>query len=148
MHLPRLSHVNIVARDADALAAFYMEAFGLVFLRPPRLLSGERVSKGNGLPSSEIRSIWLQFPGDDGPFLEIHEYSNCLERQVPRVNEPGLGHLAFKIADIHSAMDTIIRAGGTRLGEVTNFGSTEEPILLVYMRDLEGNILELEQRRP
>ena len=42
-------------------------------------------------------------------------------------------------------MTAIFEAGGSQLGEITNFGTADEPFLIVYVRDYEGNILELEQ---
>lgn len=50
----KLAHINLVARDAAALAAFYMTVMNCELLRAPKLLSGEIVSRGNGLPNCEI----------------------------------------------------------------------------------------------
>jgi catechol 2,3-dioxygenase-like lactoylglutathione lyase family enzyme len=89
----RLAHVNLVARDAEALAAFYVNVMKCDVLREPKTLTGEKVSLGNGLSNSEIRTIWLKFPELERPFLEIHEHSITHHRDQPRVNEPGFGHL-------------------------------------------------------
>lgn len=75
----KLKHVSIVAREADALADFYRTVFGCHDLRPPTILSGEAISRGNGVANSEIYSIWLGLPGGAGPFLEILEYSQTLD---------------------------------------------------------------------
>lgn len=136
----------MVARDADKLAGFYKKMFGCKGRRPPRTLSGEKVSRGNGLPNSEIYSVWLTLPGVDGPFLEILEYSNTLDRPAPSVNEPGYGHISFEVEDIRAMFSSVIQAGGRPLGDITDLGSTEAPFLVVYMRDPEGNVIELEQR--
>ena len=61
------------------------------------------------------------------------------------VNEPGFAHLSFETDDINAALAATIDAGGAPLGEVTDFGSDDSPFLIVYLRDPEGNILELEQ---
>ncbi len=61
------------------------------------------------------------------------------------MNEPGFGHLSFEVEDIHATLAAIIAAGGTALGEITDFGSAEKSSLIVYVRDPEGNVLELEQ---
>ena len=141
----KLAHISITARDADKLCAFYIAVFDCKLRRPPRRLSGEAVSKGNGLPGSEIYSIWLNFPAWDMPFLEILEYKSSSDRPAPNINERGYGHLSFMIDDIHETMSKILDAGGSKLGEITNFGTAEKPFLIVYLRDCEGNILELEQ---
>ena len=141
----KLAHINLVARDAEALAAFYVNVFECEHLREPKVLSGEKVSRGNGISNSEIYSIWLKFPEIDVPFLEIHEHSITHDRNLQRVNEPGFGHLSFQMADIGIVLSAIIRAGGAQIGEITDFGTANKPFLIAYARDPEGNILELEQ---
>ncbi|MEL6585658.1 MAG: VOC family protein [Pseudomonadota bacterium] len=141
----RLTHVNLTARNADRLAAFYRNSFGFSERRPPKRLSGEAVSRGNGLPNSDIRVVWLNVNDGDGPSLEIMEYSETVNRPKPAVNEPGYGHLAFEVRNLTESVENVLRFGGTLQGEVTNFGTAEAPILIVYVRDPEGNILELEQ---
>lgn len=141
----RLLHISLTARDADALSAFYREALGFIDRRPPVRLSGEKISRGNGLPNSSIYSIWLALPGNPGPFLEVMEYSDPLESRIPAVNEPGYAHIAFEVEDLHASIERVLRSGGTLQGKVTNFGSHARPYLIVYVRDPEGNIIELEQ---
>lgn len=141
----KLAHINLVARDADKLAAFYVNVFKCKHVREPRVLSGENVSRGNGLQDSEIYSIWLNIPGCETVFLEIHQHRVTHHRERPRVNEPGFGHLSFQMGDIGAALSAIIAAGGAQLGEITDFGSADQPFLIAYARDPEGNILELEQ---
>jgi catechol 2,3-dioxygenase-like lactoylglutathione lyase family enzyme len=141
----KLAHVSIVARNADKLAAFYKDVFQCEDHRSPRVLSGDKVSRGNGLPNAEIYSIWLKFRTLDRPFLEVLEHKSIYERSQPRVNEPGFGHISFETDDIRAALTATIEAGGAPLGEITHFGSAERPFLIVYARDPEGNILELEQ---
>jgi catechol 2,3-dioxygenase-like lactoylglutathione lyase family enzyme len=142
----RFSHIGIVARDANRLAEFYKKVFGCKELRSPRTISGEKVSRGNGLPDSRIYSIWLSLPGVEIPFLEIHQYDVTKNRAVPYVNEPGYGHISFAVKDIRSKSAEIVDAGGQKLGEITNLGSADNPVLAVYMRDLEGNVIEIEER--
>jgi predicted enzyme related to lactoylglutathione lyase len=141
----KLSHINIVARDADALAAFYVSVFKCDYLREPTILSGDAVSRGNGLPESEIYSIWLRLPDCDAPFLEIHQHRVLHDRQRPKVNEPGFSHLSFQMEDVATVLSAVTKAGGSQIGQLTDFGSPERPFLIAYVRDPEGNILELEQ---
>jgi predicted enzyme related to lactoylglutathione lyase len=141
----KLAHINLVARDAKALAAFYMDVMKCELLRDARVLTGEKVSRGNGLPNSEIISIWLKFPALERPFLEIHQHADTHDRDQPRVNEPGLGHLAFEMEHITEVLSKIRQAGGAQIGEMTDLGTPDKPCLIAYARDPEGNVLELEQ---
>ena len=141
----KLAHINLVARDAEALAAFYKNVMKCEFLRESTILSGEKVSRGNGISNSEINSIWLKFPGVEWPFFEIHEHKVTLDRDQPKVNEPGFGHLSFQMEDIRLALSEVIQAGGSQIGDITDFGTPDKPFLIAYVRDPEGNVLELEQ---
>lgn len=141
----RLKHISLTARNADGLAGFYRDTFGLLERRPPKRLSGETVSRGNGLPNSKITVVWLNLADDGGPFLEIMEYDETIRKPKPAVNEPGYGHLAFEVEDLTVVVEKVLRFGGSLQGEITNFGTDEWPLLITYVRDPEGNILELEQ---
>lgn len=138
-------HVSLTARNADVLSGFYRQVFGFIDRRAPRRLAGPNVWRGNGLPDVDIYSIWLALPGDQGPFLEIIEFDHPEERSKPAVNEPGFSHVAFEVHDLQACIDKVLLLGGTLQGDVTNFGTPEQPCLTVYVRDPEGNILELEQ---
>ena len=151
-----LSHISLTARDARGLAAFYEAALGCLPRRPLRVLTGEAVGRGNGLPGCSITSIWLSFPGLERPFLEILEIeaapdpgpdpaSHATRGGAPLVNEPGLGHLAFAVPDLQAAIALVLAEGGTRQGEVTDFGTPEAPCRMIYLRDPEGNLVELEE---
>lgn len=140
----KLKHISLTARNMDRLTRFYRAVFGCEVRRPLTPLKGAAFAKGNGLPGVEIRSVWLSLPGSD-TFLELLDYSETTPRTPPRVNEPGWGHLSFAVPDIHQTCAQIIEHGGAWQGEITNLGTDTAPFLAVYMRDPEGNILELEQ---
>ena len=141
----RFAHLGLVARNADALADFYKTVFGCRELRPGRTMSGEQVSRGNGVPNCEIYSVWLALPGVETPFLEIHQYRETSDRSLPLVNQPGYGHIAFEVEDIRAMRDEIIRAGGSDQGKITRLGPDDASFLAVYLRDPEGNLIELEE---
>jgi catechol 2,3-dioxygenase-like lactoylglutathione lyase family enzyme len=98
------------------------------------------------LQDTEICSIWLDFHGEARPFLEIMEYSSAKTEGARAVNSPGYGHIAVQVPDIEDVIDRILQFGGRTQGEVVNLGSSERPCLCVYVRDPEGNLLELESR--
>lgn len=141
----KFKHISIAARDADRLASFYITVFGCRDLRPRKTLSGENVWRGNGLFQVDIYSVWLSLPGSDGPFLELLQYSKWVNRAPPAVNEGGSCHIACEVEDIDITYAAIIDGGGTALGEITDFGTADAPYRIAYMRDPEGNILEIEQ---
>ena len=141
----KFGHVSMVARDTDRLAEFYKTVFGCEDTVPRWTMSGERIARGIGMADCEIYAAWLSLPGAERPFLEIFQYASIEERPAPPVNQPGYGHICFQVDDIHAALDAVLRAGGSPLGEVTELGTKEAPVLCVYVRDPEGNVVELEQ---
>lgn len=141
----KLTHFSITAKNVDRLAAFYVAVFDCTPRRAPVTLTGAHIAAGCGLPQATIRSIWLNFPGVEHPFLELHQYRQTLERGLPQVNEPGYGHLCFQTPDIQDAVRRTLRFGGALQGEITDIGAPDHPCLAVYLRDPEGNLLELEE---
>jgi len=89
----------------------------------------------------------LRLPGfdSDGPTLEIFGYDEMVARPTPVVNEPGFGHLAFLVDDVDAALAAVLSAGGGAVGRVATTEVKGVGFLrVVYARDPEGNILELQ----
>jgi glyoxylase I family protein len=143
----RYTHTNIVARDPDLLAAFYVEVFGCVASGPERRLAGDWLERGMGLRGARVRGVHLRLPGhgESGPTLELFRLDEVGIEGPPAVNRPGLMHLAFSVDDIRATLDRLLAAGGAPLGEISEalvagVGRAD----FVYARDPEGNILELQ----
>jgi glyoxylase I family protein len=144
------SHTCIVAHDVERLASFYSEVFGFVPAGPERVLAGEWLERGTGLPGASFRGVHLRLPsgGDDGPTLEIFTVQGLADAVPPAVDRAGLMHIALAVQDIEATFARLLEAGGGRLGEVSRatiegVGTAE----FVYARDPEGNVVELQQWR-
>jgi predicted enzyme related to lactoylglutathione lyase len=61
----------------------------------------------------------------------------------------GFGHIAFAVADVAAARDAVLAAGGAAVGtvEVVTIPGAGT-ITWTYVRDPEGNIIELQRRTP
>lgn len=144
----RYVHTNIVARDWRKLARFYQTVFGCTPVPPERDYSGDWIPKVTGVSGTTIRGVHLRLPGygEEGPTLEIFEYSRQTERPPVAVNQPGFAHIAFHVDDVAAARQAVLQGGGKDLGEIHTM---EVPgagtITLVYMTDPEGNIVELQR---
>jgi catechol 2,3-dioxygenase-like lactoylglutathione lyase family enzyme len=140
-------HTNLTGRDWRALARFYCDVFGCVAKPPERDLRGRWLDTLTSLEDAHLTGIHLVLPGhgDDGPTLEIFSYDAMADASLPVVNEPGFGHLAFLVADVDAALETLRAHGGGTVGDVTE---TVVPgvgtLRVVYARDPEGNILEIQ----
>ena len=61
------------------------------------------------------------------------------------MNRPGLGHLAFSVDDVRAAREAVLAAGGGAVGEVVTLETaTGAKVTWCYLRDIEGNIIELQ----
>jgi len=140
-------HTNIIARDWSALAQFYEEVFGCVRVPPERHLSGDWLEKGTGVVGATFSGVHLMLPGygNNGPTLEIYQYSKNEAKPDPAANREGFGHVAFEVADVGKALTEIRKHGGGALGQVTSHEVKGVGVLtFVYATDPEGNIVELQ----
>jgi predicted enzyme related to lactoylglutathione lyase len=147
----RYVHTNIVARDWKSLARFYEEVFGCTVVPPERNLSGPWVERATGVPGARMQGVHLRLPGsgNEGPTLEIFQYSREEERPPTAINRPGLAHIAFLVEDVRAAKEAVMAAGGGVVGEIVLVpippsGTVE----FVYLTDPEGNIIELQRWSP
>lgn len=140
-------HTNLVARDWKKLVQFYEEVFGCTQVPPERDLSGEWLDQAVSLKNAHIRGIHLRLPvyGEQGPTLEIFQYEPALTRQEVCSNTPGFSHIAFAVDDVAATAERMISHGGSALGELVQREiQGAGTITFRYMRDPEGNIIELQ----
>jgi predicted enzyme related to lactoylglutathione lyase len=141
-------HTNLTARDWRRLARFYCDVFACVPRGPERDLSGAFLSGLTALESPRLNGVHLALPGfeEGGPTLEIFSYDRMAPGSTPVVNEPGFGHIAFLVEDVDAALAAVRNAGGGAVGQVS---TAEVPgaghLRVVYARDPEGNIIELQR---
>jgi predicted enzyme related to lactoylglutathione lyase len=144
----RFVHTNLVARDWRRLARFYQKVFGCVPVPPERELKGRWLEEATGVPNAEIRGVQLRLPGrgEEGPTLEIFQYGHMEHCPEPAVNRPGFAHIAFAVEDVEAAKDAVIAAGGGLVGEIVSVPIPPAgTVTFVYVRDPEGNIIELQR---
>jgi catechol 2,3-dioxygenase-like lactoylglutathione lyase family enzyme len=144
----RYVHTNLVARDWKALVRFYVDVFGCTPKPPERNLAGGWLDGLTGLRGARIQGIHLRLPGfeENGPTLEIFQYSPEARAATPAVNAPGFGHIAFAVKDVGKTLEELERHGGSRVGRrvsaaIEGVGTID----VVYARDPEGNIVELQR---
>jgi predicted enzyme related to lactoylglutathione lyase len=144
----RYVHTNIVARDWRKLAGFYTRVFGCELEPPERDLSGDWLDGLTSLRNAHVRGVHLRLPGHGraGPTLEIFEYSPKKAAGLSGINRPGFAHIAFAVPDVKKALLSVKRNGGSSVGnlvkaKIEGVGTID----VVYVRDPEGNIIELQK---
>ncbi|MCK5076007.1 MAG: VOC family protein [Calditrichia bacterium] len=145
---PTFTHINIVAADWRQLADFYINVFDCQPQLPERDLSGEWVDRLTGLKNARIKGVHLLLPGYEtgGPTLEIFEYNHGVSDPHKRINQSGFTHIAFAVENVNDTLQQILAHGGSKVGEVvTAEVAGAGSITVVYAKDPEGNIIELQK---
>jgi catechol 2,3-dioxygenase-like lactoylglutathione lyase family enzyme len=142
-------HTNLIARDMDRLVAFYKNVFGFAEAGPERARSGEWLDRHTGLKDVELRVLHLRLP-DAPPHateLEIISYRSLAPAVQPELNRPGFAHVCFGVDDVKAAYDAVMAAGGSPQGEIIKKTTPAGGMATaVYVRDPEGNIIELSDK--
>jgi catechol 2,3-dioxygenase-like lactoylglutathione lyase family enzyme len=142
----RFGHINIVARDWRALAAFYCAQLGCTLLAPERDLSGPLIDGALGVSDARINGVHVRLPGfgDGGPTIEIYRYEPLIEAGPASVRRTGFGHIAFQVDDIATVRAAIVAAGGSITGDVVTTTAGTRQVSWCYVTDPEGNGIELQ----
>jgi len=144
-------HTNIIAHDWQKLAQFYIDVFGCKPIYPERNLKGDWVNKLTNISRVHLKGIHLSLPGyRNGPTLEIFGYNVPeIREKHPNVNAQGFGHIAFHVDNVELILEKLIEKGGSKYGELVQKYIDGLGILkVVYAKDPEGNIIEIQNWRP
>lgn len=140
-------HTNLIAKDWRNLAKFYVDVFDCKPIYPERNLSGEWLDNLTLIHKAKIKGIHLRLPGyENGPTLEIFEYSpSDLEKQQS-INTLGFGHIAFHVNNIEFFLNKCIHHGGSLFSEVQRkkYPDLGAVLTVAYIKDPEGNFIELQ----
>jgi predicted enzyme related to lactoylglutathione lyase len=141
-------HTNLIARDWKNLVRFYVKVFGCKPEPPERDLKGDWLDGLTSLKNVQVNGMHLYLPGFDnsGPTLEIFQYSKTRNQRTPELNQPGFAHIAFAVRNVKQMLSKVKRNGGSSVGNLVS--TTIEGvgrINVVYARDPEGNIIELQK---
>ncbi len=78
--------------------------------------------------------------------MEIFQYKRSQRRAPPQTNHRGLGHIAFAVSDVGRTLKKIKQKGGGVVGRRVAAAIEEVGrIDVVYARDPEGNIIEVQR---
>jgi glyoxylase I family protein len=142
MEITRIDHVSFTVGELERSAAFYSR-FG--FEQHKRYVSsGDDVDQGTATESADMAIIWLKHPLG-GPMLELIRYLNYPADRSALNSRVGAAHLCFATSDIAAAQEELSAAGANFLSapHKDEFG-----MRWVYLRDPDGNVVELVQDPP
>ena len=133
--MPRLEHLGIAVRDADATADLYERLFGY------------RPYKREGVEREGVETVFLDAGGAKLELLEATRDESPIATFVEKRGE-GLHHVAFEVRDIHATMRRLRDAGFRLLNDEPKRGADEKFIFFVHPKSAGGVLVEFCQRAP
>jgi catechol 2,3-dioxygenase-like lactoylglutathione lyase family enzyme len=149
MTITRIDHVGITVSDLDRALLFYRDLLGLRVLANSTVGEPE-VAELLGLDSVQLRIADLD--SGDGRIVELLQYLQPKGTPVPYQSaDPATAHIAFTVDDLAAIRDRLTHAGATFVSRrpitISEPGGSFDGAICLYVRDPDGAILELVQRR-
>jgi predicted enzyme related to lactoylglutathione lyase len=144
----RYAHTNLIARDWKRLMEFYVQVFACEPVSSERNAHGPGFEALTGVTGGWARGRHLRLPGHgvQGPTLEIFQYDRNDPSLPASLTRPGFAHLAFEVPDVPAKRAEIKQWGGRDFGELVTLDIPGAGrLMLIYMTDPEGNIVELQK---
>jgi catechol 2,3-dioxygenase-like lactoylglutathione lyase family enzyme len=134
-----MDHVSFTVGDLDRSTDFYAR-FG--FEATKRFTSaGPDVDEGSEAEHADMDIQWLRHPLG-GPMMELIRYIHHPAGQSAHNSKVGAAHICFSVEDISTAFDALVGDGVKPLSDPHE---DESGLLWVYLRDPDGNVVELIQ---
>lgn len=140
--LLNMRHAGIVVHNLERMLRFWRDVMGLQVVIDFRE-EGRFIDTVQGLSGVRLCMIKLRAP--DGSMIELlHDEAH--PTPPPEHNDlcdRGIRHLAFTVADVEAAWETLRRAGCPTLSEPVT--APDGKARLFFARDPEGNLMEIVQ---
>ena len=138
--LQRLTHIGICVSDMDRALRFYRDCLGFRHEHELRV-AGEPSDTLLRLRRVDLHAVYL---ARDGVRIELLGFASP-PAPPPRpraMNEHGLTHLSFRVADLDAAL-AALRAAGERVLEETVIRFPEYQSAACFILDPDGQLIEL-----
>jgi len=139
---PTFSHFGICVSDLERSVRFYCEALG--FERAESHPIGSEFAALMDLPDVAVISQFLRREATAIELLAFSEPAPFGSTERRAVNQLGLTHLSFRVADVEATAARMVELGGARVASsrtTIDFGGT--PLEFVYCTDPDGTRVEL-----
>jgi catechol 2,3-dioxygenase-like lactoylglutathione lyase family enzyme len=134
-----IDHMSFTVSDLEATNAFFAK-LGFEPLRR-YVSSGPASDEGTGTDNADVDISWLSHP-QGGPKLELLRYQNEPTGKAAHNSQVGAAHLCLRVENVNAEYDRLSSEGVTFVSapHADEFG-----VVWVYMRDPDGNVVELVQ---
>ena len=126
----KINHIGIAVQSIDATIPFYRDQLGMEFLGGEEV--AEQQVKVAMLAIGESKIELLEPTSPDSPVAKFLEKSG-----------QGIHHIAYEVADIESAIASMIAAGARMIDEKPRFGAHGTLIAFVHPKSSHGVLTEL-----
>ncbi|MCI2062180.1 MAG: VOC family protein [Eubacteriaceae bacterium] len=146
MKVLRVEHTGISVSSLEKTIEFYGNVLGCKVFDPPcELCTSEEDAEGMGVGKSVTYRICQMevVPGQLLEFLEFHDPQDIPEQPLP-LYTLGRHHVGYVVEDIHKCFEEAEKLGVEKT-KIIGFDSPDGPGLWGYIKDPDGNSLELLQ---
>lgn len=133
--MPRIEHLGVAVREADAAVALYERLFGYTPYKR------ERVEREG------VETVFLSAGGAKIELLEATRPDSPIAGFIEKRGE-GLHHVAFEVRDIWATMQRLRDEGFRLLNDEPKRGADEKLIFFVHPKSTGGILVEFCQRAP
>jgi glyoxylase I family protein len=143
MAIQRLTHVGICVQDMERSLRFYRDALGFQYVSELRV-AGEPTDTLLQLQNVDLHACYLE---RDGTRIELLHYASpsAVRGESPRpMNQLGLTHLSFRVANLDDAVHALQAAGAAVLRQ-SRIDVPAFEAAAIFVSDPDGTLIELVQ---
>jgi catechol 2,3-dioxygenase-like lactoylglutathione lyase family enzyme len=139
MEIVGIDHMSFTVSDLETTNAFFAK-LGFEPLRR-YVSSGPAADEGTGTANADVDISWLGHP-QAGPKLELLRYQNEPTGKAAHNSQVGAAHLCLRVENVNAEYE---RLSGEGVTFISVPHGDEFGVVWVYMRDPDGNVVELIQ---
>lgn len=132
MLLTEIDHVAIAVRDLEAAVDYYQRAFGAT------------VDHRETVDSDGVEEALLKVAESYIQLLTPTRVDSPVAKAIERRGE-GLHHIAYRVDDCASALESMVAAGATAIDQAPRPGSRGTTVAFIHPKGSFGTLIELVQ---
>jgi catechol 2,3-dioxygenase-like lactoylglutathione lyase family enzyme len=138
-----LDHIALTVSDTQRSLDFYCGLLGLQKVEQHQL-AGEDIDKANGIKAGRAQSTRLAAPATPTILIDLLEYFELpKDSAVAQIGHVGATHFCLSVSDLDSFCDELRGKGVEFISEPVNFKLEHGSVTVVFLRDPDGNFVEL-----
>lgn len=145
MQVRVLNHIAVTVSNTQRSLDFYVGMLGLEQVEQHQLPMSS-IDAVFGLTGASGTSTRLQVPGQPAILIDLMELSGAEEgTSVQPLGSMGSTHMAFTVDNLDEVVTELKAKGVSFISDPVTFHLTEGSVTVVFMRDPDGNYVELEE---